>query len=87
MKKGDYVVMINEFTTYCGKEYKPGHVGLLREDVECAKPDSSVDVQFPIHGGYGSSSIPFKMIKEADDQKRAKRLFELGKEKERCMMY
>lgn len=85
MKRGDYIVMTKEFTTYCGKEYKVGHVGLLREDVD--EDDCEVNIQFGVHSGWGSSCIPIKSFQLAKNQQHAEKQFNLGREKGKCMMY
>jgi hypothetical protein len=87
MRKGQFIVMKCDFTTYCGKAYQKGHVGLLKEDVTIQSRNDCVEVQFPIHGGYGTSSIKLKDIELAEDQTRASKKYNLGKEKEKCMMY
>lgn len=79
MRKGNYVVMISNHTTSCGKEYLKGHIGCLAEDINEVS-GKSVDVRFPIHRKYDSSWIPRDKFILADDQYKAEKLFKQGEE-------
>lgn len=85
MNKGQAVVMKSTYSTYCGKYYVPKNVGIVHRTVQ--EGDKTVEVQFGIHEGFGSSCIPIDMVELASDQKRALKLIKIGEEKGKCMIY
>lgn len=76
MKKGDFIVMTIFHITGCGKVYEVGHIGCLSNNVS----DDYVDVRFPTHRTHDSSYIPTSKVVLAENQKKAKKLFEKGEE-------